>query len=631
MNGESKELRCLADINNIKDTELYKIFEDDIDFLDYFFSFESKANEFNNIETFLNSHEFSEIRDKFENYIRKKSNGFNWILTFLSYLYGIRPKLLPIIIILIGVSINFYSSYIKEINFSIQYEKFKVGKLYLQPLVHYLFFSGYNNNNNNQKIDENSSFNWEIMKNNLIKNQNLLTFYPKIFDETYKNNQNYLEDNIDDVFRIIFYDQEDQLKLFLENHSEFDINSPIDITNNNKLNSLLLLINSEISLLDLCCFFGSSQCFKYLYLNGYQTSYYTLKYSIYGGNSEIIQILNHDEYEFNYCCEYSIRCHRYEITDWLLANFKCDCFSEHTSILNYNFKSFIFLRYNSNPNEFFIKCDLPLLNSFSMIGDLSIFIKLYSNLKKYCTKKDLVEAFSFAIAFDYLPIFKFILSLGISINYRFKGSITPFHKACDYSSLSIIQYLISQGCNKEIEDLDGNKPLHNACLKGHLPIIKYLISIGCNKESKNKNGETPLHFACLQGHLPIVQYLISIGCNKELKNRNGETPLHYACFHDHLGIVEYLISIGCNKESRNKRGDTLLHYACLGGHILIVKYLFSIGCYKNPLNIAFMTPYFYASHMYHKQVIEYLKSQGCNTSTNWTFLKCCLFKFFSIL
>ena len=49
----------------------------------------------------------------------------------------------------------------------------------------------------------------------------------------------------------------------------------------------------------------------------------TLKYSITGGNQEIINILKEKEHSFEECLEKSFKYHRYELTTWLDENHKC--------------------------------------------------------------------------------------------------------------------------------------------------------------------------------------------------------------------------------------------------------------------------------------------------------------------
>ena len=93
-------------------------------------------------------------------------------------------------------------------------------------------------------------------------------------------------------------------------HQEFDIQKPQTIERNNKYYPFLKFFNTSnqrkwgspssysISLIDFCCLYGSLKCFKYLLLNKCEITEKTLKYSIAGGNQEIIVILQQYEHSF---------------------------------------------------------------------------------------------------------------------------------------------------------------------------------------------------------------------------------------------------------------------------------------------------------------------------------------------
>ena len=109
---------------------------------------------------------------------------------------------------------------------------------------------------------------------------------------------------------------------------------------------------SFISLIDFCCFFGSLKCFKYLLLNKCEITEKTLKYSIPGGNQEIITILKEKGYSFEECLETSVKYHRYELTNWLNENYKCEPVSLPKCIRYYNIDAFFyFLEHGHYINE----------------------------------------------------------------------------------------------------------------------------------------------------------------------------------------------------------------------------------------------------------------------------------------
>ena len=127
-----------------------------------------------------------------------------------------------------------------------------------------------------------------------------------------------------EMFLLLQKDAIDEFISFLSN------NPTIDVTKEQELDGLghyhYLFDLYRISLIDFCCFFGSLKCFKYLLLNKCEVTKETLKYSIAGGNQEIINILKEKGHSFEECLETSVEYHRYELTNWLNENYKCKPF-----------------------------------------------------------------------------------------------------------------------------------------------------------------------------------------------------------------------------------------------------------------------------------------------------------------
>ena len=97
-----------------------------------------------------------------------------------------------------------------------------------------------------------------------------------------------------------------------------------------------------ISLIDVCCLFGSLKCFKYLLLNKCEITWKTLKYSITGANKEIINTFKEKGHSFEECLETSVQYHRYELTNWLNEKYKCEPISLPKCIEYYNLFAFFY-------------------------------------------------------------------------------------------------------------------------------------------------------------------------------------------------------------------------------------------------------------------------------------------------
>ena len=101
----------LSDISLMKDTEIYKLLDDDISFIDSFLSLQNIP---------LNTPEFNAKADDFNinfvSYLQRKSQDYHWVLNLLYFLAQIRPKLIGIFPNLLNSFYSIYSSQKEEIN-----------------------------------------------------------------------------------------------------------------------------------------------------------------------------------------------------------------------------------------------------------------------------------------------------------------------------------------------------------------------------------------------------------------------------------------------------------------------------------------------------------------------------------
>ena len=108
------------------------------------------------------------------------------------------------------------------------------------------------------------------------------------------------------MFLLLQKDDLDGFISFLSNHPTIDITKEQELKWGGYYYNLFDWRDSSFSLIDFCCFFGSLKCFKYLLLNKCEITKKTLKYSIAGGNQEIINILKENGHSFEECLETSV-------------------------------------------------------------------------------------------------------------------------------------------------------------------------------------------------------------------------------------------------------------------------------------------------------------------------------------
>ncbi|OHS98180.1 hypothetical protein TRFO_09041 [Tritrichomonas foetus] len=156
------------------------------------------------------------------------------------------------------------------------------------------------------------------------------------------NNEPYSNIGITQIIR------EDNLNAFIQylSNENFDLNSQI-------VNPYL---NHEITLLEYSMIYGSINIFKYLWLNKALCSQESLKYSIIGGNYDIIHILE-DETKYLFeeeCLRISIKYHQRAVTEYLLTTSRNNFSLSRKNKLLFYLDAFDFLELNNIMEEYLI-------------------------------------------------------------------------------------------------------------------------------------------------------------------------------------------------------------------------------------------------------------------------------------
>ena len=86
------------------------------------------------------------------------------------------------------------------------------------------------------------------------------------------------------------------------------------------------LVGRDTSLFEYAAFYGSIQIFNYLRFNKIEMTPSLWIYAIHGNNYEIIQLLEENKIipkdeTYNECLKEALKCHNYEVTDYLLTNY----------------------------------------------------------------------------------------------------------------------------------------------------------------------------------------------------------------------------------------------------------------------------------------------------------------------
>ena len=355
--SEKEKLYLLSDID--KNTDVYKIFEDDINFFNSFLSLEKYSNIINDKEDvlkFIDGQMYKDFLKQFEIYLRKKENNyFTCYFQLIEFLFKIRPKLLPIIIFTIPTALKFYSSYKKDIKNYVFNERLKSDfyDFVVIPII--------------VRINNYS----DIKTNKLV-----IIEHPEnyLYNFIFKEIKDYQKGDIEELIPILYEDNYDNLISFLAKYPNINIDEKIMVYDYPFL--YYCFQTWSVSLIGICCLFGAINCFKYFYINNCKCGRNINKYSIIGGNYEIVQILHQENIDFHDCLEIAIKYHQYSLTNWLLTNYDCDYknISENDCVDVYNFQFLIFIHYNK------FHCYSTVIHFLQLIMKLNVRIQLILKL-----------------------------------------------------------------------------------------------------------------------------------------------------------------------------------------------------------------------------------------------------------
>ena len=305
----------------------------------------------------------------------------------------------------------------------------------------------------------------------------------------------------------------------------------------------------ECTILDLAAFLGSLKVFNFLLKNGAQITFTTGVCSIYGGNLDIIHVLEKNNFDFNgKLFYYAIISHRNDIADYLIEKYNCYQVTLQACLSSYNQEAFFF-EYPFRSSDDNLKRCIFISGSE---GDLIMLKYLIDKCK-------------------------------IKIKDINQESNNPLHAAAIFGHPGVLKYLLEEKkFNIEQENIKGLTPLYLACINGQIQTAEYLIKMKGNLEFRNNKGESVLHHACTFYDLPMVKYLVEqCKFNIEDKNKKKRTPLFYACHYQCFKVVEYLLEKGAEINVQDKAGMTPLMVATIENSPQIVKYLLEKGADRN--------------------------------------------------
>ncbi|EAY22377.1 hypothetical protein TVAG_378560 [Trichomonas vaginalis G3] len=299
----------------------------------------------------------------------------------------------------------------------------------------------------------------------------------------------------DTIYRAIMYNDLERFIAFTE-REWFDKNQRLK-------SSLYPYSEVGYSLLELCCYHGAVDCFKFLRTK-FQSyvSYKCLNLSFLGGNPDIMsECLKYQKpKEYGNCMDYAIISHNIDFVTFLM-------------------------------NEYQIKINL-------------LYCGLHNNFESFLVyfdqTNDVNKCFNISVKFNIPSFCEYFLSNGANINEKYEYGETALHFAAINNSKETAELLISHGININEKDKNGKAALHFAAINNNKETAELLISHGININEKDKNGKAALHFAAINNNKETAELLISHGININEKDKNGKAALHKAAFNNSEETAELL-------------------------------------------------------------------------------------------
>ncbi|EAY15758.1 ankyrin repeat protein, putative [Trichomonas vaginalis G3] len=325
------------------------------------------------------------------------------------------------------------------------------------------------------------------------------------------------------------------------------------------------------SLIELCCYYGAVDCFKFL-----RTKFNSainkecLKFSFLGGNPDIMsECLKYQEPDKG-CMEFAIISHNIDFVTFLMNEYNIEI--DLYDCTNYkNLDSFlVYFDQTDDVNNCFV---------YSTIFKIESLCEYFLSHGADVNGKDIYgqATLQYAVSENSKEIVQLFISHGANINEKNESGETTLQIAASNNNKEIAELLISHGVNVNEKNVDGETALHTAVNFNCKEIVELLLSCGANVNEKDKYGNTALHKITQNACNETVQLLLSYGANVNEKDKHGETTLHKIAWDKYKEFADLLLSCGANVNEKDNREQTALHKAAKNNSKEIAELLISHG------------------------------------------------------
>ncbi|KAK8881201.1 hypothetical protein M9Y10_003933 [Tritrichomonas musculus] len=541
-----------------------------------------------------------------------------------------------------------HSFYKSPLYCSFIYQLTKIGQISIERIVNQIFiFDQFSS----QKNPANNLDNLELSEIYYHRNA-MIWFFPEILAVNPANINKILDGLNNKEFRFLqFYmnhienfkkmrdtgEPEDQITLAIL-HDDVDTLQSIIASRNININNEKIPMsifdlfdrNIEKSYINYAAECGAVKSFKYLLLNSAKLDILTLGFAVYGGNSEIIRIIEqdntyfknyvddfddddylHTNYYFNIECLLnpiisSIMTHSYDLFTWILekkskkiniksllsfsaqnGNINAIIQLNDKELISFNnltnissmlsmaadsgFYRFIQMLLNMNIREDVISKNIKSIeSSFVDFGNLSIF-KIFFNSKEI--QADFNKLLEIAIQKEYLNIVQYIIEELYKPNEK-KFILSMFENASSLSNSSIFEFLISQYGFDELKDkfnfdlFDFQSLLDSNCSSDNFENVKKFTDFILEKYP-NTDFSIQLINASKFGRENIGQYFID---KKVLLDSTKILQNSQYLMYRTVKFIQNLID-SIDPQFKDVLSKTFLHKAFVNGNIDLINLL----------------------------------------------------------
>ncbi|EAY05218.1 hypothetical protein TVAG_473970 [Trichomonas vaginalis G3] len=365
----------------------------------------------------------------------------------------------------------------------------------------------------------------------------------------------------------------------------------------------------KLSLLELCCYHGSVNCFKFLRTKfNSEITKLCLEFSFLSGNPEIMSECLKYQKPNKDCMKYAIISHNIDFVTFLMNEYNIKINLEYCTEF-------------SNPHAFLVYLDQTHDFNMCLVYSPRFFdVKLCEYLishgaKIYSENDDKKNALHIAAECNSKETAEILISHGANIGaecscYR----KTPLHIAAECNSKETAELLVLHCKNIDEKNINEKTALHYAAYQNSKEIAEFLILHGANVMAKNYREYTPLHETTTHNCKEIAEFLISHGADINAKDKDGRTTLHLAAYSNRKELAEMLISHGADINAKDKKGKTPLHEAANNKSTETAELLISHGADINEKDEDGNTALHFAAMSHSKEIAEFLFSHGADTN-----------------